>query len=125
MTHATGAPHPAVRDEIRRRLLDQRRALLRTLATTDEEMATFDTEDLGGPGRWDAAMAQTAGLVLSRLGGQERHELDDIFDALSRLEAGTYGICDRCARAIALARLQAVPAARYCVDCQRVQEAER
>lgn len=39
--------------------------------------------------------------------------------ALARLEAGTYGICEACGRAIDPARLEVVPAALLCVDCQR------
>jgi RNA polymerase-binding protein DksA len=124
MTDAAGSPRAGVKDEIRRRLVEQRRALLRTLTTTDEELALFDAEETGERGRRDAALAGTAGAVLSRLSGQERHELDEIDDALSRLEAGAYGLCERCARAIALARLEAMPAARYCLECQRREEAQ-
>jgi len=56
--------------------------------------------------------------VLSRLEGRERHQLDEILAALNRLEAGTYGACETCSRAIPLSRLRAVPSTRHCVDCQ-------
>jgi RNA polymerase-binding protein DksA len=123
MKHTAGAPGAGLKDEIRRRLVEQRRGLLRTLATTDEEWATFDAEEPGERGR-GAAMAETTGLVLSRLSGRERHELDEITDALSRLEADSYGLCERCGRAIALARLQALPATRHCLECQLSEEAQ-
>lgn len=45
-------------------------------------------------------------------------ELNDIKIALERLEAGTYGICGECGEQIILARLKAVPMAKYCTDCQ-------
>ena len=38
-------------------------------------------------------------------------------DALLRLDEGTYGICQRCGRAIAVARLEARPTATACVAC--------
>ncbi len=38
--------------------------------------------------------------------------------ALDRLDLGEYGTCARCAAAISPKRLQAIPWARYCVDCQ-------
>jgi DnaK suppressor protein len=38
--------------------------------------------------------------------------------ALARLDDGTYGVCLRCSRAIAPARLEALPWAAHCIDCQ-------
>ena len=43
-------------------------------------------------------------------------QLDDVDAALARLEAGTYGTCERCGNAISDARLEALPAARFCID---------
>jgi len=46
--------------------------------------------------------------------------------ALARLEAGTFGACLRCGRPIASARVEALPWAAYCIDCQRaVDRGER
>jgi len=120
MTEATGVE---VREEFRRRLIEHRAAILRTLAATDEEMARLDAGEPGG--QREAATAEAANAVLSRLGGRERHELDEISDALARLQAGSYGFCERCGRGIALARLRAMPAARHCLDCQQREEASR
>ena len=39
--------------------------------------------------------------------------------ALARLDAGTYGPCQRCGRPIAPERLEAIPWAALCIDCQR------
>lgn len=41
-------------------------------------------------------------------------------EALARLDAGTYGPCRRCGRAIPPERLEALPWAAYDIDCQRV-----
>ena len=38
--------------------------------------------------------------------------------ALARLDDGTFGVCLRCSRAIATARLEALPWAAHCIDCQ-------
>jgi RNA polymerase-binding transcription factor DksA len=40
-----------------------------------------------------------------------------IEDALTRIDAGTYGRCDRCGETIAPARLEALPHTRHCVSC--------
>lgn len=39
--------------------------------------------------------------------------------ALARIEAGSYGICERCGEAIPFARLDALPYTTLCVDCAR------
>jgi RNA polymerase-binding transcription factor DksA len=42
--------------------------------------------------------------------------LDDVERALRKLDDGTYGSCEVCGEAIAPARLEAMPASRYCVQ---------
>ncbi len=39
--------------------------------------------------------------------------------ALARLDEGTFGACQRCGRPIAPERLEALPWAAHCIDCQR------
>ncbi len=46
-----------------------------------------------------------------------RSRLADLDDAIARLQAGTYGICDLCGGAIVGERLAVRPAARTCVAC--------
>jgi DnaK suppressor protein len=46
-----------------------------------------------------------------------RRRLTDLDDALASLEAGSYGVCERCGRPIPPERLAARPAARTCVAC--------
>jgi DnaK suppressor protein len=45
-------------------------------------------------------------------------ELTELQAALDRLDAGTYGVCEVCGKPIADGRLEAMPAARYCVEDQ-------
>ena len=107
-------------DEFRRRLLESRESLLRTVAASDEEMADLEAS---GPGdSLDDASARSITTLMSRLAGQEKRELDEVAGALRRLGAGAYGMCESCHEPIALARLRAVPAARYCVHCQESKE---
>jgi RNA polymerase-binding transcription factor len=110
----------ALVEDLRGRLWLARGALFRTVARTDDELATLEAHQAGALVE-DAAM-ETAAAILSRLEGQQRHELDEIEDALGRLESGTFGLCERCQRPIALARLRAMPAARHCVDCEEKLE---
>ena len=49
---------------------------------------------------------------------QEQDALYEIEQALGRIELGTYGVCEMTAKPIAHARLEAIPFARYTVECQ-------
>ena len=46
-------------------------------------------------------------------------------EALARLEAGTFGTCVRCGDAIADERLEALPWAARCIECQRIAPRDR
>ena len=46
--------------------------------------------------------------------------LEQVETALARLAEGTFGACARCGRPIAPERLDALPWAAYCIDCQRL-----
>jgi RNA polymerase-binding transcription factor len=48
------------------------------------------------------------------------HHLVAVEAALGRLDEGTYGTCVRCGRPIAPERLDALPWAAHCIDCQRI-----
>jgi RNA polymerase-binding transcription factor DksA len=49
---------------------------------------------------------------------QEQDALYEIDQALKRIELGTYGICEMSGRQIPRARLEAIPFARFTVECQ-------
>ncbi|MDF2559319.1 MAG: molecular chaperone DnaK [Microbacterium sp.] len=54
---------------------------------------------------------------LTGLADAAASELRQVDDALARVDAGTYGVCANCGKAIPEARLQARPFAEYCVTC--------
>lgn len=47
----------------------------------------------------------------------QQYLVDEARAALRRLDAGTFGVCEGCGKAIANARLEALPYTRYCVQC--------
>lgn len=55
--------------------------------------------------------------VLERLDAGGFADIQEIEDALARIDAGTYGICAKCGEEIATGRLKAVPFTRTCIDC--------
>ena len=120
MKTISGAMEPHLVQEFVRRLDEARREVFRTVATADEELATLEAHQAGSA--IEDVPKDAAAAILSRLEGQEKHELDEIAAARARLGAGTYGACEECHRPIPLARLRAMPAARHCVVCRRREE---
>ena len=55
----------------------------------------------------------------------EQEALYEIEEALKRLEHGTYGLCEMCEKPVRKERLEAVPFARLCVNCQSEVEKNR
>jgi DnaK suppressor protein len=58
------------------------------------------------------------------LSDRERVKLQQIDDALERIDAGNYGVCESCGLEIGEERLTAMPFSRLCRDCQEDQERE-
>jgi len=52
----------------------------------------------------------------------ERDLLADVRAALARIDAATYGKCERCGAEIPSARLEAVPTASLCITCKEAEE---
>ena len=71
----------------------------------------------------DAALDSAQDEISSQLAEVESRELASIENALERMRAGKYGSCEACNCKIPIARLNALPYATYCIECQR--EAER
>ena len=68
-----------------------------------------------------AANSYTKEFLFS-LSNSERRLLQQVDDALSRIEDKSYGTCASCESSLNLKRLQAVPWATLCIDCQEKQE---
>ena len=93
-----------------RPLLEGEREQLRA-QLHDLGVATYD-ENFADSGQVAAEQGENRALV-----NQLAETLDDVERALAKLDAGTYGVCESCGRQIGDARLEAMPATRYCIDC--------
>jgi DnaK suppressor protein len=51
----------------------------------------------------------------------QRAQLAQVDQALARIERGDYGICEGCGVDIPVERLEAMPSASYCINCQARQ----
>ena len=54
----------------------------------------------------------------------QKRELEEINEALKKIEEGTYGICEMCEDPIQEARLKIKPHAKYCIICREIIEKE-
>jgi DnaK suppressor protein len=107
-------------DRLRERLESERGEIRRQL---DDLGARRDAEGIENPdlneGFADAGQAAAERASLLTLVRSLRDTLRDVEHALGRMDAGTYGTCDNCGQPIAEERLDALPAARLCLDCKR------
>lgn len=67
----------------------------------------------------DAALDTAQDEISSQLAEVESRELAHIENALRRMNAGEYGVCEVCSKKIPMARLDALPYATMCIECQR------
>jgi DnaK suppressor protein len=110
---------------------DRLRQLLRRIheeRTTDfdelsEEAAHAVAERTSDRGEVGAA-EWSEQMDLELLEGEDRN-LQEVAEALRRMEEGTYGLCEECGQPIGYTRLEALPWARACVACQERLEAEQ
>ena len=74
----------------------------------------------------DADRASSATNLEYSLGiaARESREIQLIEDALQKIETGSYGVCEECGQAMAPGRLEALPFAAFCIDCQEKIEEE-
>ena len=95
--------------EARRRLLERRRSLDRL--SREHEVGSL----VAG-----AAQPSAAEGVAAQLSDRDQRELAEIDAAVERMDAGGYGRCESCGRAIGRQRLLALPEARLCLTCSSV-----
>ena len=70
----------------------------------------------------EGALSVEANLEVITQIQHERQEMGAILAALDRISAGEYGLCTDCGAPIGQARLNVVPEASHCIDCQEVAE---
>lgn len=83
-----------------------------------EESVTANTFVAGMEG----AMAAEADDEVIAMLHHEQTELSAAKQALARIDSGDYGYCSECGDAIGVARLEVLPEAHLCVDCQDMAE---
>lgn len=112
---------PAALERVREALLERRGNLLRqqenqlNALNSPEKHHIADLEEMTS----DSADADSICMLVDL----SSSNIDQIDAALDKLANGSYGVCEDCNQSISAARLEFLPFAALCVDCQRVQEA--
>ena len=87
-------------------------ALTDRLGAIETELQSHDEKD------WEElATAREGDEVLESIGVGSQSEMRAINAALSRMDAGEYGVCVRCGTPISEARLDLLPFTPFCKDC--------
>jgi YteA family regulatory protein len=114
-------------DRFRETLLEERRRVEAALQNLHDENSGTLSEDAGEETAYDNHLADTATETYDReldytLEENSEHVLAEIDAALERIENGTYGTCTNCGEQIPEERLEALPWATLCIECQRDRE---
>ena len=104
----------------KKRLLERRGQLQEIVSKAEQDGREADEEaaqDIA-----DKATNSYTKEVLFKKSNDDRFILQLIQEALDRMEEGSYGTCVHCGGEMQQKRLDAVPWARHCLDCQEKQE---
>lgn len=117
------------RKRIEERLLEERRERIEALAALDErfeERLELGDDDLTNyplhmADEGTDTMEQEKEFLLAHTEGEQLLEIDAALRRLYR-DPESFGECEQCGEDIRLDRLEMVPWARRCIDCQRQSE---
>ena len=93
------------------------------MLTAERDRVRNELEAIGvDSGANDSGFADSGQVTAERgeidaLVGSLRETLNDIDNALAKIDTGTYGQCEECGKPIGDARLEAMPAAPLCIAC--------
>jgi len=94
---------------------------LDTLISNNEDFRAI-VEGLDPKDVADVAADDTDRKMLETIGAKDMKRMRLIDSALTRIEQGKYGSCMRCGKKIPKERLEAIPYALMCIECQSADE---
>jgi DnaK suppressor protein len=106
--------------KIRDRLIVNRAELLKLIQAS--QSVERDAGDLTFSNEIDLASSLEGREMTFQLTSRDRNELKLIEEILFRINNGSYGDCDSCEKKITLKRLQIMPLATLCIECQEDAE---
>ncbi|HSV55589.1 MAG TPA: TraR/DksA family transcriptional regulator [Magnetospirillaceae bacterium] len=107
--------------QMKESLLRQKREILDNLIATNADFRAI-VEEMDPKDFADVASDDIDRKMIEALGTQEIKRLRAIESALARIQLRKYGQCVKCSRKIPMERLEAIPYAVLCIDCQKSEE---
>ena len=108
-------------EKMKEKLIEQKNTILGSLAAQNEDYKKIVEGGESGD-EVDVASDVVDGRLLESLGAQDSNRLQMINNALDRIKQGTYGHCLVCKEEIPEERLEAIPYAFMCINCQSRNE---
>jgi RNA polymerase-binding protein DksA len=117
-------------DRLRRLLEEERETYVRQARDLAAEAEALASEREPGDTQFDEESGEGDTLNVERerdlaLSASANQAVEEIDRALRRMDTGSYGICERCGKKIAVARLEALPFAALCIECKSREERRR
>ncbi len=110
-------------EELKQILLDRKESINKNIQGSRDSIDSLKNSECND--EYDYAEVSSDSFKEGIIANQQIKELNEIEDALKRIEKGTYGICEMCDESIAIGRLRAKPFAKYCTPCREIHEQEQ
>jgi len=94
--------------------------ILKNISGVNDELDQLNELELNDDG--DYASINNNSMIENAIVTQQEKELEEISIALTKIDAGEYGICEMCEDEIGFQRLKVKPHAIYCIDCREIVE---
>lgn len=110
-------------EELREVLIERQETITNSINDSRNSIDSLKNSECND--EFDYAEVSSDSFKEGIIANQQIKELEEIQDAIKRMDIGTYGTCDMCDESIAIGRLRAKPFAKYCTPCREIFEAQK
>ncbi len=111
-------------------LTEKRLSIMRDLGLLEAHSMNADAADSSGDLTYSDHMAELGSDAIERekayyFSSRDGVYLEQVEDALKRIQDRTFGICRACGKEIPKARIEAVPTTTICVPCKEAEQQQK
>ncbi|UTJ07088.1 RNA polymerase-binding protein DksA [Arcobacter roscoffensis] len=110
-------------EELKQTLLERKELIINNINESRESINSLKNSECND--EFDYAEVSSDSFKEGIIANQQVKELEEIEDAIKRIQKGTYGVCEMCDESIAIGRLRAKPFAKFCTPCREIYEVEK
>jgi len=108
-------------EKMKKSLYELKKEIIDTLISNNEDFRAI-VEGIDPKDFADIASDDMDRKMLETIGSKDMKRMRLIDSAITRIEQGKYGLCMKCEKKIPKARLEAIPYALMCIECQNADE---